>query len=216
VGCGLIVRIGRWVLREACRQSRAWQDAGLPPLPVAVNVCAPEFRDKSFVEGIRKILSETRLQAQYLELELIERVLMEDVESSAGVLRELKSMGIHLAVDDFGTDYSSLSYLRQFPIDVLKVDQSFVQQITADTDASTIVTAIISMGKSLKHLVVAEGIETQEQRAYLQSQGFAEGQGYLFSRPLPAASFAHLLQNGMAETMSKDKPRLIAPLAASA
>ncbi len=192
--CGLIIPIGRWVLREACRQARAWQDAGLPPLPIAVNVSAVEFREKGFVESVRTILSETGLAARYLKLELTERVLMDDVESTASVLQELKIMGVHLAVDDFGTGYSSLSYLRQFPIDVLKIDQSFVQQITADPDDSTIVSAIINMGKSLKHLVVAEGIETQLQRAYLQALSCAEGQGYLFSRPLAADQFAHLLQ----------------------
>src|SRR5229473_2849234 len=195
--CGLIVKIGRWVLREACRQGRAWQDAGLPPLPIAVNVSAVEFREKGFVESVRTILSQTGLAARYLKLELTERVLMDDVESTASVLQELKIMGVHLAVDDFGTGYSTLSYLRQFPIDVLKIDQSFVQQITADPDDSTIVSAIINMGKSLKHLVVAEGIETAEQRAYLQAQRCAEGQGYLFSRPLAAAQIAHLLQSGM-------------------
>jgi diguanylate cyclase (GGDEF)-like protein/PAS domain S-box-containing protein len=199
--CGLILQIGRWVLREACRQARAWQNAGLPPVPIAVNVSAVEFRDKGFVEGVRAILSETVLEARYLELELTEGVLMEDAESTASVLQELKMMGVHLAVDDFGTGYSSLSYLRQFPIDVLKIDQSFIHQITADPDDSTIVSAIINMGKSLKHLVVAEGIETREQRAYLQTQRCAEGQGYLFSRPLTAAQFAHLLQMGMAETV---------------
>ncbi|HXN52908.1 MAG TPA: EAL domain-containing protein [Candidatus Acidoferrum sp.] len=195
--CGLILPIGRWVLREACRQARAWQDAGLPPLPIAVNVSAVEFRDKGFVQGVRTILSETGLEARYLELELTEGVLMDDAESTASILQELKMMGVHLAVDDFGTGYSSLSYLRQFPIDVLKIDQSFVQQITADPDDSTLVSAIINMGKSLKHQVVAEGIETQLQRAYLQTQQCAEGQGYLFSRPLAAAQFALLLQAGM-------------------
>src|SRR6202521_3591937 len=199
--CGLIVQIGRWVLREACRQARAWQNAGLPPVPIAVNVSAVEFRDKDFVEGVRAILSETGLEARYLELELTEGVLMENAESTDAVLQELKMMGVHLAVDDFGTGYSSLSYLRQFPIDVLKIDQSFVHQMTADLDNSSIVSAIINMGKSLKHLVVAEGIETQEQRAYLQAQHCAEGQGYLFSRPLAAAQFAHLLQMGLAETV---------------
>jgi diguanylate cyclase (GGDEF)-like protein/PAS domain S-box-containing protein len=199
--CGLIVPIGRWVLREACRQARAWQDAGLPPLPIAVNVSATEFCDSGFVEGVRRILSETGLEARYLELELTERVLMEDAESTASVLQELKMMGVHLAVDDFGTGYSSLSYLRQFPIDVLKIDQSFVHQITADPDDSTLVSAIINMGKSLQHLVVAEGIETPEQRAYLQTQNCAEGQGYLFSRPLAAAQFAHILQMGITETV---------------
>ena len=195
--CGLILQIGRWVLREACRQARAWQDAGLPPLPISVNVSAVEFRDKGFVQGIRTILAETGLEARYLELELTERVLMDDAESTASVLQELKMMGVHLSVDDFGTGYSSLSYLRQFPIDVLKIDKSFIHQITADPDDSTIVSAIINMGKSLKHLVVAEGIETQLQRAYLQTQQCAEGQGYLFSRPLAAAQFAQLLQSGI-------------------
>jgi diguanylate cyclase (GGDEF)-like protein/PAS domain S-box-containing protein len=195
--CGLILPIDRWVLREACRQARAWQDAGLPPLPVAVNVSAVEFCDKGFVESVRTILSQTGLEPRYLELELTEGVLMEDAESTASVLQDLKIMGVHLAVDDFGTGYSSLSYLRQFPIDVLKIDQSFVQQITADHDDPTIVSAIINMGKSLKHVVVAEGIETQLQRAYLQTQQCAQGQGYLFSRPLAAAQFAQLLQSGI-------------------
>jgi diguanylate cyclase (GGDEF)-like protein/PAS domain S-box-containing protein len=199
--CGLIIQIGSWVLREACRQARAWQDAGLPPVPITVNVSAVEFRDKSFVESVRTTLSETGLEARYLGLELTEGVLMEDAESTATVLHELKVMGVHLAVDDFGTGYSSLSYLRQFPIDVLKIDQSFVNQITADPDDSSIVSAIINMGKSLKHLVVAEGIETQEQRAFLQTQSCAEGQGYLFSRPLAAAQFAQLLLIGIAETV---------------
>jgi len=199
--CGLIVQIGRWVLREACRQARAWQKAGLPLLPIAVNVSAVEFRDEGFVGGVRAILSETGLEARYLELELTEGVLMEHAESTAAVLQELKTMGVHLAVDDFGTGYSSLSYLQQFPIDVLKIDQSFVHRITGDPDDSQIVSAIISMGKSLKHLVVAEGIETQEQSAFLQAQHCAEGQGYLFSRPLAAAQFARLLQMGLTETV---------------
>ncbi len=201
--CGLILQIGHWVRREACGQARAWQDAGLPPLRVAVNVSPSEFRDSGFVEDVRTILSETGLEARYLELELTEGVLMEDAESTDSVLQELKTMGIHLAVDDFGTGYSSLSYLRQFPIDVLKIDQSFVHQITSKSDDSTIVSAIINMGKSLRHIVVAEGIETLEQRAYLRTQCCAEGQGYFFSRPLAAIQFARLLQIGI--------PELVAP-----
>jgi diguanylate cyclase (GGDEF)-like protein/PAS domain S-box-containing protein len=192
--CGLILQIGRWVLREACSQARAWQNSGLPPLPIAVNVSAVEFRDKGFAERVRTVLSETGLEARYLELELTEGVLMEDAESMVSVLQELKMMGVHLAVDDFGTGYSSLSYLRQFPIDVLKIDQSFVHQITADPDDSKIVSAIINMAKSLKHVVVAEGVETREQRNYLQAQHCAEGQGNLFSRPLAAARFAHFIK----------------------
>jgi diguanylate cyclase len=198
---GLILPIGRWVLREACRQTRAWQDAGLPPIPTAVNVSSAEFRKTDFVESVQTILKETGLEARYLELELTEGVLMDDAKFTAPVLQELKSMGIRLAADDFGTGYSSLSYLREFPIDILKIDRSFINQITADCDGSTIVDAIISMGKSLNHVVVAEGIETQEQRAYLQAHHCQEGQGYLFSRPLPAAQFAVLLQTGISEAL---------------
>jgi diguanylate cyclase (GGDEF)-like protein/PAS domain S-box-containing protein len=195
--CGLIIQIGRWVLREACRQTRAWQDAGLPVLPLAVNVSAVEFRDKGFVQGVRAILSDTGLEARYLELELTEGVLMEDAESTASVLEQLKMMGVQLVVDDFGTGYSSLSYLQQFPIDILKIDQSFVHRITAYPDDSPIVSAIIDMGKNLKQRVIAEGIETQEQLAFLQAQHCAEGQGYLFSPPVAAGQFAHLLRTGL-------------------
>jgi diguanylate cyclase (GGDEF)-like protein/PAS domain S-box-containing protein len=199
--CGLILQIDRWVLREACRQARAWQDAGLSLTRISVNVSPIEFRDKDFVENVRTTLLQTGLEARYLELELTEGVLMEDAELTTALLHELKTMGVNLAVDDFGAGYSSLSYLRQFPIDVLKIDQSFVQQITSTSDDSTIVSAIISMGKSLKHTVVAEGIETQEQRSYLQGQHCAEGQGYLFSRPVVAAQFAQLLRLGISETV---------------
>jgi diguanylate cyclase (GGDEF)-like protein len=199
--CGLIVQIGRWVLREACRQAREWQDVGLPFKRISVNVSAVEFRDKGFVESVRAILSETGLEARYLDLELTEGVLMEDAESTASVLQALKRMGIHLAVDDFGTGYSSLSYLQQFPIDVLKIDKSFVQRITSDPDGPSIVSAIIDMGKNLKQRVIAEGIETEQQRAFLQAHHCAEGQGYLFSRPLAAEQFEHLLQMGIAETV---------------
>ena len=196
--CGLIVPIGRWVMREACKQARAWQDAGLRHLRMAVNVSAVEFREKGFVENVRQILADTGLRAHYLVLELTERVLMENAASTALVLEELKSMGVHLAVDDFGTGYSSLSYLRQFPIDVLKIDQSFIQQISSNLDDSTIIAAIISMGRNLRHIVIAEGIETREQIAYLQSQQCEEGQGYLLSPPVGAVQFGHLLETGIA------------------
>jgi diguanylate cyclase (GGDEF)-like protein/PAS domain S-box-containing protein len=199
--CGLIVQIGRWVLREACRQAREWQDAESLRLPIAVNVSALEFRDPCFVDSVRTVLEQTGLEARYLELELTEGVLMEDGQSTAAVLQELKKMGVHLAVDDFGTGYSSLSYLQQFPIDVLKIDQSFVHHITGNPDDSPIVSAIIDMGKNLKQRVIAEGVETQGQLAFLQAQRCAEGQGYLFSRPLAAAQFAYLLQTGLTETL---------------
>jgi diguanylate cyclase (GGDEF)-like protein/PAS domain S-box-containing protein len=196
--CGLIVPIGRWVLLEACRQARAWQVAGFPPLPIAVNVSAVEFRDKGFVEGVRTILSETGLPAQYLELELTEGVLMDDAESATSVLLKLKAMGVQLAVDDFGTGYSSLSYLRKFPIDALKIDQSFIHQDTTTSDESTIVSAVIAMGRSLKLRVVAEGVETRDELMVLQGLQCDEAQGFYFSRPVAAAQFADLLQKGTA------------------
>jgi diguanylate cyclase (GGDEF)-like protein/PAS domain S-box-containing protein len=197
---GLLLPIGQWVLREACRQARAWLDAGLRPVPVAVNISAVEFRDKGFLEGVRAILKDTRLEPRNLELELTESVLMQHAESTASVLQALKAMGVQLAVDDFGTGYSSLSYLRRFPINALKVDQSFVRQITADADDAIIASAVISMGKSLKLRVVAEGVETREQLAFLQDQCCDEGQGYYFSRPVVAEQFAKLLGTGISET----------------
>jgi diguanylate cyclase (GGDEF)-like protein/PAS domain S-box-containing protein len=198
---GLILPIGHWVLREACRQAREWQDAGLPFKRISVNVSAAEFRHEDFVEGVRTTLLDSGLAARHLDLELTEGVLMEDAESTASVLQELKTMGVQLAVDDFGTGYSSLSYLRRFPIDVLKIDQSFVREISNDPNDSAIVSAIIDMGKNLKQRVIAEGIETKDQLAFLQTRHCAEGQGYLFSRPLAAAQLACLLQTGIAETV---------------
>jgi diguanylate cyclase (GGDEF)-like protein/PAS domain S-box-containing protein len=195
--CGLILPIGRWVLREACRQARAWQDAGLPPIKMGVNVSAVEFRSTDFLGGIQTILADTVFDPQYLELELTESVLMQHVEFSVPLLNQLKAMGVRLAVDDFGTGYSSLSYLKQFPIDVLKVDQSFVYEIDGNTDEAPIVSAVINMSRSLKHRVIAEGVETAEQLAFLQAHGCDEGQGYLFSRPVSSPQFAQLLQTGI-------------------
>jgi diguanylate cyclase len=198
---GLILPIGRWVLREACQQARAWQDAGLPPLPVAVNISAVEFRDQNFLESVRAILKETCLEPRCLELELTESVLMQHAEATASVLQALKLMGVRLTVDDFGTGYSSLSYLRRFPIDALKIDQSFVRDITSNPDDATIVSAVINMGRSLKQRVIAEGVETREQFAFLQSQHCGEGQGYYFSRPVLAGQFAKLLETGISTTV---------------
>jgi diguanylate cyclase (GGDEF)-like protein/PAS domain S-box-containing protein len=199
--CGLILPIGRWVLREACKQAHKWGAAGLPFKRISVNVSASEFRGKRFFEGVATILAETGLDPGCLDLELTEGVLMSNAKSTGAILQALKSMGVHLAVDDFGTGYSSLSYLRQFPIDVLKIDQSFVRQITADPDDSTIVSAIIDMGKNLKQRVIAEGVETQEQLSFLQAHQCAEGQGYLFSEPLAAAQLTQLLQVGIIDAV---------------
>jgi EAL domain-containing protein (putative c-di-GMP-specific phosphodiesterase class I) len=191
--CGLIVPIGQWVLRESCRHARAWQDDGLQSLPVSVNVSAVEFRSAGFLQGIREVLRESRLDSRYLQLELTEGALMKNGASTIAALRAVKAMGVGLAIDDFGTGYSSLSHLNEFPIDVLKLDQSFVHEIRAATDPAPIVSAVISMGRSLNHRVVAEGVETAEQLACLQAMGCGEGQGYYFSRPLQAEEFAKLL-----------------------
>jgi EAL domain-containing protein (putative c-di-GMP-specific phosphodiesterase class I) len=195
--CGLIVPIGNWVLREACTQARAWVDAGLPLTTMAVNVSAMEFRGKHFLEGVFAILKDTGLDPRSLELELTESVLMKGAESTASILKALRASGVQLAVDDFGTGYSSLSYLRKFPIDALKIDQSFIREITTAPDETGIVTAVISMGRSLKLRVVAEGVETREQLAFLQDHECDEAQGYYFSRPLLPQRFARLLRTGI-------------------
>jgi EAL domain-containing protein (putative c-di-GMP-specific phosphodiesterase class I) len=193
---GLIVPVGRWVLREACRQVQAWLDAGLPAVPVSVNISAVEFRHEGFVEGVALILKETGLAPHYLELELTESILMHDVESSTSMLEAFKAMGVQLAIDDFGTGYSSLSYLKRFPISTLKIDQSFVRDIATDADDASIVSAVIGMGKNLKQRVIAEGVETQAQLALLQARHCDEGQGYHFSHPVSAEDFARLLDTG--------------------
>lgn len=195
--CGLIVPIGRWVLREACHQVKTWLDAGLHAVPVAVNISAVEFRHEGFLEGVAEVLKETGLAPCYLELELTESILMHDGDASALVLDALKTMGVRLAIDDFGTGYSSLSYLKQFPIDTLKIDQSFLRNIAAGTDDATILSAVIGMGRNLKQRVIAEGVETQAQLAFLRTQQCDEGQGFQFSHPLPADDFARLLVSGI-------------------
>jgi diguanylate cyclase (GGDEF)-like protein/PAS domain S-box-containing protein len=199
--CGLILPIGNWVLREACKQAREWVDAGLPLGTMAVNISAMEFRSENFLEGVFGVLQQTGLDPRCLELELTESVLMKRAGSAESILKTLRARGVQLAVDDFGTGYSSLSYLRKFPVDALKIDQSFVRQITTTPDETTIVTAVISMGRSLKLRVVAEGVETQEELAFLQAHHCDEAQGYYFSRPVLPKQFAKLLETGIPETI---------------
>jgi len=199
--CGMILPIGNWVLREACKQARTWIDAGLSLATMAVNISAMEFRHENFLEGVFAILKDTGLEPSSLELELTESVLMKRAESAESILKTLRASGVQLAVDDFGTGYSSLSYLRKFPIDALKIDQSFVRQITTCPEETTIVTAVISMGRSLKLRVVAEGVETQEELAFLQAHQCDEAQGYYFSRPVIPQEFTKLLETGISETV---------------
>jgi len=197
--CGLIVPIGRWVLRQACEQAREWQRSGLPGITMAVNVSAVEFQDEAFLPGLLRTMEESRLDPRSLELELTESALMKRVDATATLLRTLKASGVRVAVDDFGTGYSSLSYLRKFPIDSLKIDQSFVRQIGRASDDAAIVTAVISMARSLKLRVIAEGVETLTELEFLKTHDCDEAQGYYFSRPVPAPLFINLLKAGISE-----------------
>jgi EAL domain-containing protein (putative c-di-GMP-specific phosphodiesterase class I) len=195
--CGLIVPIGNWVLRHACEQARAWAVAGLPAISMAVNVSAMEFQNAGFLEGLFRILGESRLDPRLLELELTESVLMKRVESTVTLLHAVRNSGVKVALDDFGTGYSSLSYLRRFPLDSLKIDRSFVQQLAGGADDAAIVIAVISMARSLRLRVVAEGVETLQELEFLCAHQCDEVQGYYFSRPVPAAQFAQLLATGI-------------------
>ncbi len=191
--CGLILPIGEWVLREACTQARAWVDAGLPGMRMAVNVSAMQFQNEKFLKSVFAILEDTGFDPSCLEVEVTESALMKRAEFTASVLQTLRLHGIRVAIDDFGTGYSSLSYLRKFPLDALKIDQSFVRQITTTPEETTIVSAIISMARSLNLRVIAEGVETAEELAFLQAHECEEAQGYYFSRPVSADQFALLL-----------------------
>jgi diguanylate cyclase (GGDEF)-like protein/PAS domain S-box-containing protein len=194
---GFVVPLGRWVLREGCRQGRAWIDAGMPPVRLAVNISAVELRSKDFVESVRSVLAETGLDPGSLELEVTETALLQNSKAVASVLQAIKEMGVHLALDDFGTGYSSLSHVRRLPIDALKIDRSFIRELATNSDDASVVRAMISMGRSLQMKVVAEGVETREQLECLRRYGCPEGQGYYFSRAIDAADFTRLLQNGI-------------------
>jgi diguanylate cyclase (GGDEF)-like protein len=195
--CGLIVPIGNWVLRVACAQASAWLDACLPLGSIAVNVSSMQFQQENFAETVFAIAEETGLDLRSLELELTESVLMKLTSSTIPTLDRLRARGVQLAIDDFGTGYSSLSYLRKIPIDALKIDQSFVRQITTTPAETALVIAVIAMGRSLKLQVIAEGVETPEELAFLRSHHCDEAQGYYFSRPVPAAQFGQLLKTGL-------------------
>ena len=190
---GLIVSVGEWVLRTACAQNMQWQDAGLPPIRIAVNLSAIQFRQPGLALTIRKILQETGLYPEYLELEITENIAMHAEEMVIAILDELRAIGIQIAIDDFGTGYSSLSYLKRFPIDKLKIDQSFVRDCKGGINDGGIVMAIIGMGRSLKLKVIAEGVETLMQADFLKLNGCDEVQGYYYGKPMQGSELARLL-----------------------
>jgi diguanylate cyclase (GGDEF)-like protein len=195
---GLIMQIDEWVLKTACAQNKAWQEAGLPFITMAVNLSGQNFIRKNLVGIIARAIEDTRLDPRYLELELTESVLMKNAKETASTLQVLKEMGLRFSIDDFGTGYSSLSYLKRFPLDTLKIDQSFIREITTDSDNAAITTAIIAMAHSLKLKVVAEGVETEEQLAFLRDHGCHAMQGFLYSKPLPAAEVAQFILEKLA------------------
>jgi diguanylate cyclase (GGDEF)-like protein len=196
---GLIIPLGAWVLREACVQNRAWQLAGLPRLRVAVNLSAYQFRQKDLLEFVAGVLLETGMDGACLELEVTESVVMHNPAEAASILERLHAQGIHISVDDFGTGYSSLGYLKQFRLDTLKIDRSFVRDISSNADDAAIVRSVIALAHSLRLEVIAEGVETNEQLEYLRALGCDHYQGYLRSKPLPADQFEEMLRASVHE-----------------
>ncbi len=183
---GLIIPMGKWVIKTACKQLQAWRKAGAGPITMAVNISCHQFADHYLLESVEQIFEETGVEPELIEFELTESVLMQDAETAMKVLKEMKRMGLKLSVDDFGTGYSSMSYLKHFPLDVIKIDRSFIMDIPHDEQDMTITTAIISLARALELGVVAEGVETQEQLAFLRDCDCEQIQGFLFSPPVPA------------------------------
>lgn len=203
---GLIIPIGAWVLRTACRQAKAWHDTGFTKLTMAVNISARQFQHPDFIELVGKILEETGIEPRSLELEITESVVMHDAEKTIATLAALRALHIQLSIDDFGTGYSSLNYLKRFPVQKLKVDQSFVRNMTSNSNDAAITKSVIGLGQSLNLQVIAEGVETPEQLALLRQFGCDEAQGYLFSKPVSAGDLEQLLRsNAFAHSMSAIK-----------
>jgi len=190
---GLIMPIGAWVLRTACRQNRLWQNAGLPKVPIAVNLSAIQFKQKNLVEEVRKVLAETGLEPAWLAFDLTEGMLVADSPDIKRTLEGLQALGVKLAIDDFGTGHSSLAHLKRWPIDRLKIDRTFVRDVPGDADASAITGAVVDLARNLGITVVAEGVDHEAQVQFLRERGCEEMQGYLIARPMPAADMAAFL-----------------------
>jgi EAL domain-containing protein (putative c-di-GMP-specific phosphodiesterase class I) len=199
---GLIVPIGDWVLSEACARNMRWQSAGLVTAPIAVNLSHRQFYQSNLVEQIRLTLARTGMAPELLELELTETIVMDRAEASIEPLQALRDIGVRISIDDFGTGYSSLAYLKRFPLDVLKIDRSFVADITHDPNVSAIVSAIVAMAKKMQLSVVAEGVETPEQMVFLIEQGCDEVQGYLVSPPIGADAYEAFLRTWTRDTFA--------------
>jgi EAL domain-containing protein (putative c-di-GMP-specific phosphodiesterase class I) len=195
---GLIVAIGRWVLKTACAQNVAWQRDGLPPLCMAVNLSARQFTDENLLQDIVTVLEESGMRPELLELELTESMVMQHPEQARKLLTAIKQMGVRIAIDDFGVGYSSLAQIKRFPIDTLKVDRSFIRDLAENAEDRAITEAIITMGKTLSLTVVAEGVETQEQQSFLSDHACDAMQGFYFSKPIPHDEFASFMRQRLA------------------
>jgi EAL domain-containing protein (putative c-di-GMP-specific phosphodiesterase class I) len=193
---GLIFPLGEWIFKTACRQARTWQNAGFEPLSMAVNLSPKQFRHEYLLRLVEATLDETGLPPNLLNLEITENIIMLDVDAATKTMARLAGMGVHISIDDFGIGYSSLNYLRRFPLNVLKIDKSFVQEIPHSADDIAIIKAILSIARSMNLKVVAEGVETLEQLAFVRDEGCHEMQGFLFSRPVPAERCTDILTEG--------------------
>jgi EAL domain-containing protein (putative c-di-GMP-specific phosphodiesterase class I) len=191
---GLIVPIGDWVLHEACRQNKAWQRAGLPHMNISVNVSARQFKEKNLIARVVHALQDSGLEAKYLELELTESLIMQDVDQAVETMKELQNLGVQLSIDDFGTGYSSLSALKTFPVARLKIDKSFISDLSTNENDKAVASAVISLGQKLNLRVIAEGVETDDQVAFLREHNCDEMQGYYFSKPIAAQTIEELLR----------------------